>query len=305
VKEDNLTAAERELFERLPVPPPIAEIRSTNVWIIEWLPPNEKHTGQLLHDWMKERRSGWSAYSHCKNKAEVIVAIERATTRAHQSGMIPVLHLESHGGTDGLAGPDGAGGSELLPWDELTEPLQKLNLATRCNLVVVVAACKGFAGIKALQRGPRAPAVALVGPDAAVMPSNLLSGTKEFYRRWMDNSPRLYDIAESASREAGTVAFEWEPFAILAYDAIIEHLIISMRPDKQKLRLERIRQLMLAEKKFSVTEIERRLAFCPHFPSQVELQQFWDEMFMIDLFSENTERFGIDMAEIVKLVTGR
>jgi hypothetical protein len=50
-------------------------------------------------------------------------------------------------------------------------------------LVVVVAACVGFAAIQALSQGPRAPAVALVGPDADVAPSNLLWGAKEFYRR--------------------------------------------------------------------------------------------------------------------------
>ena len=113
---------------------------------------------------------------------------------------------------------------ELLTWNELTEPLQKLNLVTCCNLVVVVAACIGFAGIKALVRGPKAPAIALVGPDAPIMTSNLLSATKEFYRRWMDDDPKLDEIAISASRAAGTVSFEWEPFAVLAYDAFSEEL---------------------------------------------------------------------------------
>ncbi len=231
VKKNDLTNAERELSERLPGPPAMAAIRATHVWIIEWLPPNDPHTGRLLHDWMKDRRPGWSAYSPCNTKTEVIAAIERATSRAQQSEMIPVLHLEAHGGEVGLEGPDGTGDLELLTWDELTAPLQQLNLMTGCNLVIVVAACIGFAEIKALRRGPRAPAVALIGPDAPVMPRNLLWGTKEFYRRWLDESPRLDDIAASASQEAGTVTFEVEPFVTLAYEATIQHLIISMRPN--------------------------------------------------------------------------
>lgn len=298
--EHDLTDAEREILERLPGPPEMAEIKVTNVWIIEWLSADDPHTGRTLHDWMKERRPGWSTYFPCRNKTEVISAIARATRRAQRSEMIPVLHLESHGGDVGLEGPDGKGGLELLTWDELTEPLQQLNLATRCNLMVVVAACTGYAGIQAFRRGPRAPAVALVGPDAPVMPRNLLWGVKEFYRRWMDENPRLADIAASASREAGTVAFEWEPFAVLAYEALVECLIKSERPPERLGRRERVRQRMLTETGLSASEIESRLARLPPFPSWTELQQQWDKMFMIDLYPDNRKRFGVDMKAIVE-----
>lgn len=304
LKEDDLTDAERQLFESLPGPPATAEIRSTNVWIVEWLPPNERHTGRLLHEWMRDRRPGWSAYYSCRNKAQVIQAIERATARAEHSDMVPVLHLEAHGGDVGLGGPDGTGCSELLTWDELTNPLQQLNLATRCNLVVFVAACTGFAGIQALRRGPRAPAIALVGPDDSVMPRNLLCGAKEFYRRWMDKNPKnLQDIAVSASREAGTVAFELEPFAVLAYEALVEWLITSIRPAERLRRTEQMRQRMLADTVLSALEIEHRLASLPSVASWVALQKMWDEMFMIDLYPRNRERFGVDMRAIADVIT--
>jgi hypothetical protein len=300
---DELTTAERELIETLLGPPELAEIRASNVWIVEWLPAEEILTGRILHDWMKERRQEWSAYFSCGSKNDVIAAITKATERAQRCELRPVLHLESHGGNMGLEGPNGSGGTELLAWDELTEPLQELNLATRCNLVVVVAACTGFAGVQALRRGPRAPAVALVGPDAPVMPTNLLWGAKEFYRRWLDEKPRLSDIAESASREAGTVSFEWEPFAILAYDALVECLVRSMRPAERLKRRERVRQRMLSETSLPETEVEARLAVMPPLPPWEGLQQTWDEMFMIDLDPTNGERFGLDLRTIVDRIT--
>lgn len=302
---NDLTDAEEEVFQRLPGPPATAGIRVSNVWIVEWLPSNEQRTGWLLQEWMKDRRPRWSTYSLCKTKLEVLSAIERATTRAQQSGMVPALHLEAHGCALGLEGPDGSGGRELLSWDELTEPLQRLNLMTRCNLIVVVAACTGFAGIKAFHREPRAPAFALVGLDAQVMPSNLLSGTKEFYRRWWDESPKLGEMAASASQQAGTVTFEVEPFAILAYEAMVQQLIVSTRPEEQRLRADRIRQRMVAENRWSAAEIDRRLTLMSQFPSPTELQQVWDKMFMIDLYPENRERFGVDMTAIVELVVGK
>lgn len=299
-----LTDAEQVLFESLPGPPVEAVIKSTNIWIIEWLPSSDQHTGKLLHEWMQERRPDWSTYFECSSKLEVISSIERATNLAKNSGMIPVLHLEAHGDETCLGGPDDSGGVELLTWDELTQPLQRLNLATCCNLVVVVAACIGFAGIKALVRGPRAPAIALVGPDAPIMTSSLLSATKEFYRHWMDDNPKLHEIAIGASREAGTVSFEWEPFAVLAYDALSELLIISMRGDQQCVQMNRIRQRMVEANRWSLAEIERRLARVSASFHVKLIQRMWDEMFMIDIYPDNRERFGVNWAKIVDMVLG-
>lgn len=218
--------------------------------------------------------------------------------------MVPVLHLEAHGADLGLVGPGGIEGEEVLAWGELIDPLQRLNLATRCNLILFVAACIGFSGVQALTRGPRAPAVALVGPSAAVLPSKLLFGTKEFYRRWQDESPRLHEVAVSASRESGTVDFVVEPFVALAYEAFVEELIVSMRPNATSFRVDRVRQIMLSVNEGSAVNMESRLAQLPRMLPNL-WQQIWDRMFMIDLFPENRERFGLDMRAIVNLVAGK
>jgi hypothetical protein len=155
-------------------------VRTTNVWIIEWLSQKERRTGQELHEWMETKRSGWSVYNACDSKAEVLKSINRAAAIAAQGRFIPVLHIEAHGGRAGIA-PSASPDAEFLPWEELTVPLQQLNLATKCNLIVSVAACVGFAGVQALRKGPRAPAVALVGLVNSVLPTDLLNGTKELY----------------------------------------------------------------------------------------------------------------------------
>ena len=301
--KNELTVAEKALIERLPAPPELAEIRTTNVWIVEWLAAEDRQTGRELHDWMKQRRQGWSVYFSCGSKQEVFAAIAKATERAHRSELRPVLHLESHGGCMGLEGPNGHGGGERLTWDDLTKPLQDLNFATRCNLVVFVAACVGFDGIQALHCGPRAPAVALVGPDAPVSPMNLLYGAKEFYRRWLDEKSRLAEIAESASREAGTVKFEWEPFAVLAYDALVESLVRSMRPEERFKSMQKIRQRLLNECGLSESEVDARMTGILALPSWQALQQTWDEMFMIDIDPTNRHRFGLDLRTIVDGLT--
>jgi len=299
------TDDEQELFDSLPGPPLRAIIKSTCVWIIEWLPSTDQRTGRDLHEWIQKQRPKWSHYSECSRKKDVLSSIEQATMLAKKDNMIPVLHIEAHGDQDGLGCPDGNRQIELLSWDELTEPLQELNLATRCNLVFVVAACIGFAGIQALVRGPRAPAIAIVGPDAEIEVGHLFEGTKEFYRRWMDKDPNLTDIVNSASRETGSVAFDWEPFAVLAYDALAEHLVVSMREDQQHMQKCRIRQLMLNNTSGSVKEIENKLSLLsPSFQKPL-IQNMWDQMFMIDLYPENEKRFGVNWADVIDLIIKR
>ena len=296
------TDYEKELFDSLPGPPVGAIIKSTNVWIIEWLPSDDQQTGRQLHEWVQQWRPKWSHYSNCSTKNEVISSIKLATLRAEKYRFIPVLHIEAHGGQDGLVGPNGNGGIELLSWDELTEPLQQLNLATRCNLIVVVAACIGFAGILALVRGPRAPAIAIVGPEAQIEVGRLFEGTKEFYRRWMDVNPNLTDIVNSASRETGSVALDWEPFPVLAYDSLSEHLIVSLREDQQYMQKCRIRRLMLNNTCGSEKEIEIKLSLLsPSFQKPL-IQKMWDKMFMIDLYPENEKRFGVNWSYVIDLI---
>lgn len=302
--DKDLTNDEQSLFEILPGPPIKAVVRSTNIWIIEWLPQNEQRTGRLLHEWMQEHRPGWSLYSACEHKKEVLSSIEHATKKAEKYGMIPVLHLETHGNEMCLGLPDDNGNVEELTWDELIEPLQRLNLATRCSIVVVVAACIGFAGIKALVRGPRAPAVALIGPSAPIMSNDLFSWTKEFYKLWMAGNPNFSAIAAAATRKAGEVAFAWEPFAVLAYDALAKQVIISMRQEEKRKQLNRLRQRMAEENRYSVGEIEKRLSrITPSLQVNV-IQRLWDEMFMIDLYPENREKFGVNWSREYEMVLG-
>lgn len=299
---NDLTDAEQALYNMHPGPPVSTVLKSTNVWIVEWLPPNEQRTGRLLYDWMEKLRPGWSVYKPCLRKEEVLSSIERATTLAQKSGMIPILHLEAHGNEMCLGLSDDRGGVEVLTWDELTEPLQRLNYATRGNLVLVVAACIGFAGIKALRRGPLAPAIALVGPNAPIMSDSLFSGTKEFYQRWMNEDHSFTEIAACASRQTRGVSFAWEPFAVLAYGALAQQLIISMRKHEQEKQVERIRERMFEETILSSAEIEDRLSLLtPNLQAKL-IQRMWNEMFMIDVYTENKERFGVDWAGEIKMI---
>ena len=141
--DQQLTESEELICDSLPGPPPNGGVKPNHIWIIEWLPPSDPATGTALDEWLRSQRPRWSTLVHCESKTEVLLAVQTAAQKSRELGMIPILHLEAHGGPEGLEGPDGSGESELLAWAELTAPLQLLNEATACNLLVFVAACLG------------------------------------------------------------------------------------------------------------------------------------------------------------------
>ena len=280
---ENLTPTEREIAERLPKPPARVQVQVTNIWIVEWLFDDDRQTGRELHAWANERRSGWAAHISCRSKAEVLAAIAKAAERAAESPLVPVLHLEAHGATnaEGLVGPDGAGGRELLRWDELIDPLQNLNAATRCNLVLVAAACTSISGLKAFTRGPRAPALALVGTCEPIADGRLLEAMKEFYRCLIGGRRSLDEMVDSASRESAPVALVVQPFMELAYESLVEALFFAARPIAA-------RPLHLAT--------EQLLTKGP------AVQGDWDFMFMADRDPANADRFGLDVGALLRVL---
>ena len=118
----------------------------------------------------------------------------------------------------------------------------------------------------------------------------------------MAGDPNFSDIAADATRKAGKVSFAWEPFAVLAYDALAKQVIISMRPEEKRKQLNRFRQRMAEENRFSSGEIENRLSYITPSLQVNVIQRLWDEMFMIDLYPENKEKFGVNWSRELEMV---
>ncbi len=199
---NDLTPEEEALLDRFrAVARTQGTLRVTNIWIVQWLAAGERETGAELADWANQHRPGWAAFYRCHSKHEVLEAIASAASHATVE-CSPVLHIEAHGNEDGFC-PDENGSSYIL-WDELTDPLQQINEASGCNLLVIMAACIGNAAVQSLTRGPRAPAIALIGPTEKISPRSLFEASKEGYRIIARGGASLDEIVSGMSSESGS-----------------------------------------------------------------------------------------------------
>lgn len=260
-----------ELLDALPQLPARALVTTTELVVIEWLESNEERTGEKLCAWANERRPGWARYIACQGASEIFDAIETTTLRVARSNAKPILHFEGHGDVDGLIGRTRAQEVEILKWDALTRPLQTLNGSTGCNLTVFVAACEGYAALRALCTGPVCPAVTVAGPTEKVNAGELLRATQELYRRWIDGRSSYGDAIDSAERELANGVIESTSGPVMFFEGFFRALITRAKTQK--------------------------LSPCARM-----LQGLWDQAFFIDRFPENAQRFGVNIHEACRRI---
>ncbi len=312
MKEIKLTEAEQRILDDLyGLPKKCSCKKPTHIWIIEWLSSNDRHTGRELHDWMQERNYSFrSVYCECFSKDKVLAAIERAATHAEHHGTIPLIHLEAHGSENGLS--DSSEGENVLTWAELTKPLQRLNIATRCNLIVLFSACKGYTGFISVfdvfkeknVETTKIPALVTAGPLGDSQPKELFDSMKEFYRRMSENQADFDNAIESASNECNC-KIKHELATAFVYDSLLDFLIHSLREDQKKIRFYSVREKFLKRENKKILSVEQKETLekinDPYYQTEF-LQKEWDRMFMIDIFPENKKRFEVGLTNVTKKI---
>jgi len=94
---------------------------------------------------------------------------------------VPILHISSHGNTDGIQ----LSSSEVLTWADLTDLLTPINVALNDKLIVAMSCCEGYAGTKMAMRTDEAPLpfFALVGSSKKPTWSDTAIAFSAFYHR--------------------------------------------------------------------------------------------------------------------------
>src|SRR5207244_5807125 len=137
----------------------------STVVVFESLPEGQLRTGRSLRDDI-EPVSAFHArginvdYRKVNNRLELNARLADVLHGA-EHGDYPLLHFESHGSERGIELADGS----HIAWAELKPWLISINVATRCNLIVIVGACYGGYLAQTLLPTDRAPCWPLIGPS--------------------------------------------------------------------------------------------------------------------------------------------
>jgi len=98
------------------------------------------------------------------------------------AGWKAIVHIEAHAGKAGLEVPNaGNPKGSILPWPALVDRFRDINIASKFNLGIFVAACEGIEAIRPMTIKKPAPYMFLVGPIAAVSAEVVESATQGFY----------------------------------------------------------------------------------------------------------------------------
>lgn len=267
--------------------------------IIESLNESDKKTGQLLahdlrvleifHEKGIEIECVQVNYKH-----ELLTHIKSLIKDANSNKYFPVVQLEVHGTDDlhGLALNSG----ENIKWVELEPYFRELNIACKCNLLVVMAACFGIHVTRNISLVERAPYWGLVAPEKAITPDVILTSLTKFYTALYTNSKtkNLLSSLETSSNvsELKFVTSEW--FFVKAFKYYITN---HCNEDVMPSRVQRVKNNLLNQGlKCMPTNELIKMHLKPD--NEEEFNKFLNNFFMVDLFPENVDKISVKFEQL-------
>jgi hypothetical protein len=154
------------------------------MYIVDSLSPNDRQTGRRLREDVEDLLASRSltvpvTFRRSPDRKTLFEELEELRANVECTRRYPILHLECHGTRDGL-GLVLCDGS-FVAWNELKQPLQQINSASRFNLMLVLGSCNGAYLSQIARMDEMAPFCALLGPNREIFDVGLLQGLRAFY----------------------------------------------------------------------------------------------------------------------------
>lgn len=266
--------------------------RFNQILVLDSIPTGELNTAKRLVEDIETYAAAFSPspavkYVRVESGDELIEQISKCQKDVVERDIVPMLHIECHGDEDGFQFANGS----LADWEELKLPITELNVATRLNLMIAVAACTGGALAKTLRMSDRAPFWGLIGPTRTVMASALEKAYRALYLTLLETkSPAKAVEAMDAATEPGLF---WRTTAQGLFEKgwagyKKDHCTAEALEDRAKRMQERYKQ---PSDKPPPTVEELKVLLVTHEPKAFE--RFRATFFMYDLFPEHQTRFPI------------
>ena len=278
----------------------MSSFKFSKVAIIQSLDPWEFETGTELGKSIDGLRDDHDVVPdveliNVKGRDEFLHAVSKLTTEVEQHGATPVLQIEMHGWEDksGLAFPD----NSSLAWQELSDPLARLNKATGFNLLVCMSACFGGHSLSFVKPSSPSPCFGLIGPTHSVNPSELLGGFRSFYRELIttqDEKAALAKLHAHGLQEGRYISVTAEEWFFRIADGYLKTYCTE---ERLKIRAKAITDKLLKEGKPLNEAQQAAVAHLGTTLASGFLERRFPEFFMVDAIPENRTRFGQSLTQ--------
>jgi hypothetical protein len=276
----------------------------SKIYVVESLPPGDRRTGKLLWEDIDSanalhQRDLQTEFQHPRTRADFLACLARVQADAAR-GEYPILHIECHGSRDkdGLILAD----ESYLSWAELKPFLTSINVAARCNLLIVMAACYGGYLGHVIVPTDRAPCWGFIGPTESVYPDELLSGFNAFYGALLaslDGDQSLAALSAKPLRFGGYYFTSALHFFKRAYAGYLKQFGSDAALDERARRVSRQLRRMGSENRPGKGALKRLLKRT----EGQSFEKYHRQFFMLDLFPENEARFALSLADVNELKT--
>jgi len=267
--------------------------RFNQILVVDSIPNGELNTAKRLFEDIKTYASAYSPspavqYVRVESGDGFIQCVIKCRKDADERDIIPMLHIECHGDEDGFQFADGS----LADWEELKLPITELNIATRLNLMIAVAACTGGALAKVMRMSDRAPFWGLIGPTKILTAVELEKAYRALYLTLL--STKSPAKAVQAMDGATTPGLFWRTTSQGLFEKVwASYKKEHCNPVALESRAKRMReQLELASVLPLRTTDELKSGLLAHEPKSFE--RFRKTFFMCDLFPEHSTRFTVE-----------
>jgi len=265
---------------------------------VESLSSSDKKTGELLAHKLKALEANHDKgivveFIRISTPKELIAHLNNLTKDAIANEVFPILQIEAHGSEDknSLVLTKG-----IISWRELEPHLRALNIAMKCNLLIVMATCFGAFATAAISLLDRAPFWGIVGPVNITYEDQILSSLTNFYTSiYRGETPKeLFKSINSLPVESQLKFLTCEWLFIKAYKYYINNLCSEELID---IRIRRLKEKHLAQGTVDIPEDDViRDYLTPKGKTQFE--SWLGKFFMVDLFPENNNKISVKYEKI-------
>lgn len=280
------------------------------ICIAESLGESEPKTGNHLfndlENWIKALRPGIGV-SHfpISDTQSLVNWLELIKEAALSKGCIPIIHIEAHGSEEGIQLNSG----EFVKWKDIEYLLREINILTRNNLLLVVAACFGAHGIHIAEVLEPTPFFGIIGPNVEVSFGECATGYQKFYQSLLTDLNLTTAIQELNSvLKDDNKNFQFHSAQDLFIEAGISFLKNHNSAKARKERQEQLVSRILASpagNQFTLKKARDFVTKAYRNDTPTVIENFYRNFMMLDKYPENEDRFKLSFEEIKEILEHR